>query len=130
MQENRSLDWYNQAKEEISYATIALEHKKYSLCCFLCQQSAEKFLKSISIYRNLDIIKGHSIVKIAQSLEINGEILEAGKLLDLYYISTRYPDALPSGSPFEYFSEHQASEALKLLIKFKILAAKELKING
>jgi HEPN domain-containing protein len=129
MNGNRSLDWYFQAKEEISYARMALDNKKFSLCCFLCQQSAEKFLKAIAIYRNLDVVRGHSIVRIAQALGVNGEILDAGRLLDQYYISTRYPDALPSGSPFEFFSERQASEALDFLLKFEEIASKELHVN-
>lgn len=130
MKINRSLDWYNQAKEEISFAELAFDHKKYSLCCFLCQQSAEKFLKAIALFRDLDVIRGHSIIKIAEALNINGEILEAGRLLDQYYISTRYPDALPSGSPYEFYSESQASVALSLLSKFHNLASAELGIKN
>jgi hypothetical protein len=33
--------------------------------------------------------QGHSIAKIVQGLKINGEIEEAGKFLDLFYISAR-----------------------------------------
>ncbi len=35
------------------------------------------------------------------------------KRLDLYYISARYPDAFPSGAPFEYFTRDQAEEAVQ-----------------
>jgi len=34
------------------------------------------------------------------------------KRLDLYYISARYPDAFPSGAPFEYFTRDQGEEAV------------------
>lgn len=40
------------------------------------------------------------------------------KKLDLYYISARYPDAFPSGAPYEYFTEDQASEAVSFAEKF------------
>ena len=36
------------------------------------------------------------------------------RALNLYYISTRYPDAFTSGYPAEKFSETQAKEAIKM----------------
>jgi len=30
----------------------------------------------------------------------------------VYYISARYPDALPEGAPFEFFEVEQASKAI------------------
>lgn len=56
-------------------------------------------------------VKSHSIMEICKELGINGEIERRAKRLDLYYISARYPDAFPSGAPFEYFTQDQASEA-------------------
>ena len=57
-------------------------------------------------------MRGHSVAEIAKALDINDEILNAGRRLDQYYITARYPDALPSGAPFELFTPDQAKEAL------------------
>jgi HEPN domain-containing protein len=39
------------------------------------------------------------------------------KRLDLYFISARYPDAFPSGAPFEFFTRDQAEEAVSFAEK-------------
>lgn len=49
-----------------------------------------------------------------RALGFNGKVQEAAKILDQYYISARYPDALPSGAPHEFFTLPQAQEALRL----------------
>lgn len=68
-------------------------------------------MKALAYHRDFEI-KGHSIVAIAQALSINGDIESAGKILDQYYISSRSPDSLPSGAPFQFISEKQAQEAM------------------
>lgn len=74
------------------------------------------------------MIKGHSIALIAKALKINGEIERAGRTLDMYYISSRYPDALPDQvSPTDYFSEEQAKEAIE---NAQLILAKVEKIIG
>jgi HEPN domain-containing protein len=47
-------------------------------------------------------------------LHFNGEIEEAGKILDQYYIVTRDPDSIPSGAPFDSFTKSQAEQAIEL----------------
>jgi len=37
---------------------------------------------------------------------------DIGRLLDQYYVPTRYPNALPGGVPHRAFTEAQAREAL------------------
>jgi HEPN domain-containing protein len=39
--------------------------------------------------------------------------LSRGKLLDRHYIAPRYPDAYPGGSPFEFYDEETARQALE-----------------
>ncbi len=49
--------------------------------------------------------------------------------LDQYYLSGRYPDALPSGAPYEVFTIEQAEEALKLAERFVFRAREEIENN-
>lgn len=109
---SRAIDWLNQAQNDFTWAKLGLENKFYSQVCFTCQQAGEKAIKSIAYFLEYDT-RGHSITKIAQGIKINGEVEEAGKFLDLFYISARYPDALPAGAPFEVFTRSQAELALK-----------------
>jgi len=51
---------------------------------------------------------------IARDLGVDGEIEQAAQLLDQYYITGRYPDALPAGAPFEFITKKQAEEAIAL----------------
>ncbi len=112
MKSNRALDWLKQAENDLIWATDTLKDKHFAQACFVSQQVGEKSLKALAYSKDIDIVKSHSIMAIARSLKINGDIEKMGKRLDLYYISARYPDAFPSGAPFEYFTEDQATEAL------------------
>lgn len=108
----RAIDWLNQGKNDLEWARLGFANEFYSQVCFTAQQAAEKAIKAIAYHYEYDV-KGHSITKIAKGLNINGEIENAGKLLDLYYISARYPDALPGGAPFEVISKAQAESAIR-----------------
>jgi HEPN domain-containing protein len=108
----RALDWLNQAKNDYNWAYEGISLGYYSQVCFMAQQAGGKAIRSIAYFQGKDV-RGHSITKIAQALAYNGEIEQAGKMLDLFYISARYPDALPAGAPFEFFTKEQAEEALE-----------------
>ena len=111
MTKNRAIDWLNQAQNDLKWAREGVKSRFYSQVCFMAQQAAEKAIKSIAYFKEYEI-RGHSIAIIAKEIGINGEVENAGKNLDIYYISSRYPDALPGGAPFELFTERQAKEAL------------------
>ncbi|MEI6874103.1 MAG: HEPN domain-containing protein [Spirochaetota bacterium] len=123
---SREKDWLRQAEEELLWAGDAIKTGRWALVCLTSQQVAELCLKAIAIHRGALQVKSHSIKEIAQLLGINGEIEGMAKALDLYYMSTRYPDAFSSGAPFEYFSEHQANEAFEYAKAFVKTARSEL----
>lgn len=108
---NRSEDWLRQALDDLEWTRDTLKAERWAQCCFTAQQTAEKAVEALALNRGFDTVKSHSITEICRELGINGEIERRAKRLDLYYISARYPDAFPSGSPFEYFTKDQAEEA-------------------
>lgn len=111
----RHESWFIQAQSDLRAAEGLFDLKLYSHTCFMCQQVAEKCLKSVAYSRDIDFVKGHSLIKIAQDLKINGTLEEAARTLDVYYISARYPDALPDHvAPVVTFGENQAREAIKM----------------
>jgi len=107
-------NWLIQAEADLQWAEDSFADGHYAGVCFLCQQIGEKAVKALAYFRGADLVRGHSILSICEELELNGPVREAAARLDLYYISTRYPDALPSGAPAEQFVSSQASEALQL----------------
>jgi HEPN domain-containing protein len=109
---NRARDWLRQAEDDLLWTKDTLDAGRFAQCCFVAQQTAEKAMKALALHRGNDRVKSHSITEIARVLGENGELERVGKRLDLYYISARYPDAFPSGAPFEYFTRDQAEEAL------------------
>ena len=86
-------------------------------------------MRALALHRGYDKVKSHSITEICRELGIDGEIQRRAKRLDLYYISARYPDAFPSGAPFEYFTQDQAAEAA-LFAEFIVSAAELGMTNG
>jgi HEPN domain-containing protein len=111
---SRAADWLAQAENDQQWAVASFEAGFYAQTCFICQQTAEKALKALGYHRGADLVKGHSVRMIARDLGIDEEIEHAAKVLDQYYITGRYPDALPAGAPFEFITRKQAEEAIAL----------------
>jgi len=109
---NRAADWLKQAENDLLWTRDTFRSERWAQCCFVAQQTSEKAMKALALYRGYDSVKSHSITEIAKALGENGELERMAKKLDLYYISARYPDAFPSGAPFEYFTKDQAEEAV------------------
>jgi HEPN domain-containing protein len=113
MNSQKHLHWLKQAKNDLQWAKYSLEGGFYSQVCFISQQIGEKAIKALAYFQGADLVKSHSIVLIAKDLKVNGEIERAGQVLDMYYMSSRYPDALPDQiSPSDYFSKNQAEDAI------------------
>ena len=112
---NRWKDWYEQSKRDLERARLDLENEYYEWACFTSQQSAEKGLKALALRLGLNIW-GHSLTEIIRILEekinIPEDLKTQAKLLDLYYIPTRYPNGFSSGKPADYFTKKQAMEAI------------------
>jgi len=110
----RYKDWMSQAENDLDWGNDSCSNGFYAQSCFISQQSSEKALKALALFRGEDMVKSHSVKMIAKALGINSEIEAAAAKLDLYYITSRYPDSLPEGAPHEMFTEEQAKEALAL----------------
>lgn len=108
---NRWNDWLLQAENDLKWAKLSLDNNFFAQCCFVSQQVAEKSLKAYAYFLGHEAIRGHSVMHLAQALNINGEILNASKQLDLFYIGSRYPDGVPMGPPFQYYIQEQAQKA-------------------
>ncbi len=121
--------WFKQALNEYKWGQVTFDAGFYAQACFIAQQVAEKSLKAIAYFRKATSVKSHSVSNLCTELNINGDLQEFARNLDLYYISTRYPDALPDHAvPAESFSKSQAAQALKMASLFLEAAKKELSL--
>jgi HEPN domain-containing protein len=113
-----ALRWLRQAEYNLVVAENNLRGGFYAASCFMSEQSAQIALKAYLIYKTGRYTSLHSIKKLAERCLEQEEafinIVEYGKILDRYYIPTRYPNALaPPAIPAEIYTEKDAKEALE-----------------
>ena len=110
--------WLRQAENDLAFARLALREGFFAQACFMSHQVAEKALKSLAYNRGDRYVSGHSLLDLMSSLVTThkqlAEHTKLAKILDRYYVPTRYPDALPGSVPFEvYDDKDEASEAVQ-----------------
>lgn len=109
--------WLRAAREDLAYAQHAAEGGFHAPACFHAQQAAEKAVKSLHYRRGARVVMGHNVRQLIKSLdppipELESYLDEA-RDLDLFYITSRYPNGLDSGTPAEAFSTSQSARALE-----------------
>jgi len=89
----------------------------YAEACFFCQQCAEMALKAFLYRQGRRDFRLHSIQALLNECSSYNEefqkILRLGRMLDRFYLTTRYPDAVLDVLPYETVDEQDAGEALK-----------------
>lgn len=127
-----ALRWFEQAKHDFRVAENNLKSGFYADACFMCEQAAQKALKAYLIYNGKRYIWEHSIQELAR-LSMKHEkkfrkVIDAGIILDRFYIPTRYPDALaPPAIPYKSYRKEDALEAIKLTEEIIRLVGEKLK---
>ena len=108
--------WLSQAENDLGAAQLMVERAFYAQACFMCHQVAEKALKALAYYRGDRYVLGHSLLELLREIvDTYSDMSQFEALmgvLNQYYVPTRYPDALPGGTPFETYSQRQAEEAV------------------
>ncbi|MEN3044704.1 MAG: HEPN domain-containing protein [Candidatus Hydrothermales bacterium] len=127
-----ALRWLKQGEYNLRVAESNLKEGFYSASCFMSEQSAQMALKAYLIYKTGRYTILHSIKRLAEEClkyekEFN-KMIEYGKILDRYYIPTRYPDALaPPAIPAEIYTEKDATEALNFAKEILELVSQKIK---
>lgn len=123
--------WIDFAGEDLLVAELTLKEGINNQVCFHSQQCVEKVLKGFIIFKGKIHPQSHKLADILSKIpkspfdDLRDEIL----LLDRFYISTRYPDALPGMLPEGLPSEKDAREALNIARKVFEIARKELELS-
>lgn len=113
---SRAQDWLRQAHKDLEQAKHSRRDGHHEWACFAAQQAAEKAVKALHLYLGQEAW-GHVIAKLLKELpqviRVPEELVEKARVLDAYYVSPRYPNAYPEGSPFEHFGTLQSEEAIR-----------------
>lgn len=114
---NRYPDWYRQAEADLRHARNSLAARDFEWSCFASHQAAEKALKAVYLKIGMDAW-GHTITvligNLPESVESPPETLvNYARILDKYYIPTRYPIGFESGAPTDFYTEEEAENAIR-----------------
>jgi HEPN domain-containing protein len=114
--EEEFLRWIRQAEHTLTSAQGDAAEGDYDWACFKAQQAAEYATKALLRGLGLPAF-GHSVLGLVgeiegQGLPITENIRQCARTLDRHYIPPRYADAYPAGSPFEYYDQETADEAV------------------
>ena len=87
-------EWIEIADYDLQTAEVMLKGERYLYVAFMCQQSAEKTLKAIYVYKkNVLPPRTHNLLYLVDILGISLEKprLELLSRLNLFYLESRYP---------------------------------------
>lgn len=111
---SRANDWFAQAERDLEQARSSQEEGRHEWACFAAQQSAEKAVKALHLHLGQEAW-GHVVARLLRELplEIEDALVNKGKVLDNFYVPTRYANGHPEGSPFEHYGPIQSEEAIR-----------------
>lgn len=108
--------WLERAAEDLTVARLVREEGHTAHACFLSQQCIEKSLKAYLL------AKAHAYPRTHKLADLVGECIPLDPafsplaadcaVVDQYYVVTRYPDAVPGGTPSGRPGEAEATEAV------------------
>lgn len=130
----RAEDLLEDAEDFLGAAKDLLVTGRWAKVCFMAQQAAELAAKAAlnALGRERRGYSVHRLLEELSGLLPGGEdvaaLVEDAKILDQYYIPTRYTNAFPEGSAKSHFTERQAKEAVE--IAERILGRMEGVVRG
>lgn len=119
-EENR---WLEFALDDLDSGEIMYKAGKYNMVCFFAHQAAEKALKAFLVSRRQNSPRIHNIVDLVNLCSAYdvafSKLLPKVRMLNQFYIPTRYPTALPgsaaSGMPDNKMAEKAISFAEEIV---------------
>ncbi|MEW5864657.1 MAG: HEPN domain-containing protein [Pseudomonadota bacterium] len=111
---NRAADWMAQAERDLAQARDSQAADRHEWACFAAQQAAEKAVKALHLASGQDAW-GHVIAQLLRELPSAPppEMVEKAKVLDNFYVATRYANGHPAGAPFEHYGIIQSEQAIR-----------------
>ncbi len=113
---NRYSDWFRQAQADLQHARHSLQTGDFEWSCFAAHQAAEKALKAVFLKNGMDAW-GHTLTVLLGNLPEmvsppSEALLNFARVLDKFYIPTRYPNGFDVGAPTDYYTRDEALTAI------------------
>ena len=112
---SRAQDRLDQAWRDLDHARNDLSTGYHEWACFSAHQAAEKGLKALYQHLNGEAW-GHSAMRLLEELsptvEVKPDLLDCARILDRFYIPTRYPNGFDYGKPADYYTETDSRQAI------------------
>ena len=111
---DRSNDWFKQATRNLEQAEASRNEGRHEWACFAGQQAAELAVKALHLKMGQEAW-GHSVARLLTELPVapSNDLVDRGRVLDNFYVPTRYPNGHPEGPPFHHYGELQSNEAIE-----------------
>lgn len=124
-------EWVDYADEDLRAAQVLLREGIYNQACFHAQQCAEKMLKAVLLHHGQPLPKIHDLNElfeksVAENLLDLLPFREQVATLSLYYVPTRYPDAMLGALPDRLPGKRDAAEAVEFADELTQLIRKKL----
>jgi len=121
-------EWVAMADDDLAFAKAALEDnlEYYMQICFYLHQATEKILKAYILANELEFEKIHDLNKLlricVQKDEKFSKFVETVKLLNPFYIGTRYPDVVITIDKSQAENSLHLAEEIAAFVKQKLEA--------
>jgi HEPN domain-containing protein len=113
---SRARDWFSQALEDLAQAEDSRRAGRHEWACFASHQAAEKAVKALHLRLGQEAW-GHVVAKLLRELPAAAgageELVDRGRVLDTFYIPTRYPNSHPEGAPHDHYGPLHSDEAIR-----------------
>jgi len=119
-------NWLEKADEDLAFAKASLQEglEFYPQICFYLHQSVEKYLKAYILAKRLDLIRIHDLTELVRICEKDdsefNKFYENAKILNPFYIGTRYPDFIISINKSNAEKALEATEQIASFVKSKL----------
>lgn len=113
---NRAGDWLKQALRDLEQAEDSRRAGRHEWACFAAHQAGEKAVKGLHLHLGQEAW-GHVVAQLLrelpESVPLRADLIDKGRVLDNFYVPTRYPNSHPAGAPLDHYGSLQSEEAIR-----------------
>jgi len=111
---DRSEDWMKQGVRNLEQAKASQADGRHEWACFAAHQAAELAVRGLHLAHGQEAW-GHVVARLLRELPFDAgeELVEKAKVLDNFYVPTRYPNGHVEGAPFQHYGVYQSQDAIQ-----------------
>lgn len=101
------------AERDLRHAERSRAAEEHEWACFAAHQAAEMAVNALHLSSGQEAW-GHVVARLLEELPMSApkDLVERAKVLDTFYIPSRYPNSHAEGAPFEHYGSLQSEEAI------------------